>query len=131
MRAGRGNYLANASLGQMNYNDWCDGSYGNGLYSCCAFPDSQGWPSVLRGVMGANVSLRTSDIGDGLSHTILVAETKAGHRALRSAGRVGEVRRFQFALGGRLVHGRWQRAQLPGGGDNVPSCGDIAVRSPF
>ena len=47
----RGNDLANASLGQMNYNDWCDGSYGSGLYSCYAFPDSQSWPSVLRGAM--------------------------------------------------------------------------------
>jgi prepilin-type N-terminal cleavage/methylation domain-containing protein/prepilin-type processing-associated H-X9-DG protein len=62
----RGNYGANASLGYMGDG----GIIGTG---------PGGWGNkYLEGVMGANVALRISDIHDGTSKTILVAELRAG-----------------------------------------------------
>ena len=62
----RGNYAANASLGYMG----SGGTIGTGL---------GGWGNrYLEGVMGANVSLRISDIKDGASKTILLGEIRAG-----------------------------------------------------
>jgi prepilin-type N-terminal cleavage/methylation domain-containing protein/prepilin-type processing-associated H-X9-DG protein len=123
----RGNYLANASLGHMNDNSWCDGSYGNGLYSCCAFPDSLSWHSVLRGVMGANVSLRTTDIGDGLSHTILVAETKTGLVPCDPRGVWAKCDASSSMWGAGSYMGD-DNGPNSFNGDNVPSCGDIVVQ---
>jgi prepilin-type N-terminal cleavage/methylation domain-containing protein len=64
----RGNYAANASLGYMgNRSGYADGT-GPG-----------GWGNkYLQGVMGANVALRSSDIHDGTSKTILLGEIRAG-----------------------------------------------------
>jgi prepilin-type processing-associated H-X9-DG protein len=62
----RGNYAANASLGYMG----AGGIIGTGI---------GGWGDrYLEGVMGANVSLRVSDIKDGASKTILLGEIRAG-----------------------------------------------------
>jgi prepilin-type N-terminal cleavage/methylation domain-containing protein/prepilin-type processing-associated H-X9-DG protein len=62
----RGNYGANASLGY----------YGTDY---AAGPTSPMWVrSLLRGVMGANVSLAVGKITDGTSNTILLAELRAG-----------------------------------------------------
>jgi prepilin-type N-terminal cleavage/methylation domain-containing protein len=65
---GRGNYAANASLGFMV----------NGTGS-----NNAGNPNIWRGqfeagVMGANVALKATDIHDGASKTILLAEVRAG-----------------------------------------------------
>ena len=63
----RGNYAANASLGYMGDTGQVSGT-GIG-----------GWGNrYLEGVMGANVSLRISDIKDGASKTILLGEIRAG-----------------------------------------------------
>lgn len=68
---GRGNYAANASLGAMTAN-------GHGSFSA-AGENSPGWKDErLRGVMGANSSLRIAQISDGTSYTILAAEIRAG-----------------------------------------------------
>jgi prepilin-type N-terminal cleavage/methylation domain-containing protein/prepilin-type processing-associated H-X9-DG protein len=69
----RGDYAANASAGYMDFG--ADGGLGNGG---TAF-DGGGWSNRgLRGVMGANISLRIDDIRDGASSTILVGEIRAG-----------------------------------------------------
>lgn len=64
----RGDYAANASLGYME----------NGTNA-----DDAGNPAVFRnrlycGVMGANVALKSTDIKDGTSKTILLGEVRAG-----------------------------------------------------
>jgi prepilin-type N-terminal cleavage/methylation domain-containing protein/prepilin-type processing-associated H-X9-DG protein len=125
----RGNYLANASLGHMHDNSWCDPTYGNGLYSCCAFPDSLSWPSVLRGVMGANVSLRAADIGDGLSHTVLLAETKSGLVPCDPRGVWAKCDASSSMWGAGSYMDSDNGPNSPTGADNVPSCGDIAVQA--
>jgi prepilin-type N-terminal cleavage/methylation domain-containing protein len=73
----RGNYAANAALGQMCDTGFCV-NYG-GLLHCCAFPESPGWRThSLRGVMGANVSVPIREITDGTSTTILLGEVITG-----------------------------------------------------
>ena len=66
----RGDYAANAALGFMSF------TY-HGGYS--AANSTGGWTSRwVKGVMGANVSLRIDDIKDGSSNTVLVGEIRAG-----------------------------------------------------
>jgi len=70
----RGNYGANASLGQM-YNR----PYSSERWYFASFPDSYGWKNNdLRGVMGANISVTMSQITDGASNTCLLGELRAG-----------------------------------------------------
>ena len=66
----RGNYGSNGSL------DWCDdwtaANYGAG-------PDKPAWTNRwYKGVMGANAALGTSEVYDGTSNTILLAELRSG-----------------------------------------------------
>ena len=66
----RGNYAANAALGEMWYSS---------TWHHAALPGSAGWNNPnLRGVMGANVSIGTNQIRDGTSNTVLLAEIRAG-----------------------------------------------------
>lgn len=68
----RGNYGANAALGKMTVT-------GHTGIESAATDASAGWRSpYVRGVMGANTSLRIEDIRDGTSQTILVGELRAG-----------------------------------------------------
>ncbi len=74
----RGDYAANASLGYMWYGDG-DADDFSGLGKNAGVFDGAGWGNrYLRGVMGANVSLRMKDIVDGTSKTILLGEIRAG-----------------------------------------------------
>ena len=65
----RGNYAANASMGKMTV------SHEAGHDAALA----QIWSTkYMRGVMGANISSKITDIHDGTSKTILLAEIRAG-----------------------------------------------------
>jgi len=71
----RGNYGANASMGQM-YNSPYDPTY---RWYFAAFGNSVGWKNNdLRGVMGANTSVTMAQITDGASNTCLLGELRAG-----------------------------------------------------
>jgi prepilin-type N-terminal cleavage/methylation domain-containing protein/prepilin-type processing-associated H-X9-DG protein len=66
----RGNYAANGGLGMM----WHDSSW----YSA-AGSDTPGWNDPrIRGIMGSGCALVSAKVTDGMSHTILLAETRAG-----------------------------------------------------
>ena len=81
----RGNYAANASFG-FPYEASIGAISAGG-------PSSRGWAnSILRGVMGNNVSVGIAQIGDGTSHTVALGKLR-GHHALRHAWHVGLGRR--------------------------------------
>ncbi len=94
----RGNYAANGGLGHITYNfgnhaNWC------GLNGNAAFAD-RGWANQkLRGVMGANASVRMAEITDGTSNTILISEIRAGITAYDPRG--------VWALGGAGPSSTW------------------------
>jgi prepilin-type N-terminal cleavage/methylation domain-containing protein/prepilin-type processing-associated H-X9-DG protein len=70
----RCNYAANAALGYMAYGIHVD-------QSCASWkpePYKNWYKPQYRGVMGANDALSIDDIGDGTSHTVLVAEIRCG-----------------------------------------------------
>ncbi len=75
----RGNYGANAAMGYMTYSSSATspGSSGAGLAFANRF---------VRGVMGANDSLRVEDIKDGASNTILLGELRAGVTSFDTRG---------------------------------------------
>ncbi len=74
----RGNYAANAALGQM-----ITGTDVN----CAALPSSAGWKlSYMRGVMGANSSVTVAQVRDGTSNTALLGEIRAGVTNFDSRG---------------------------------------------
>jgi prepilin-type N-terminal cleavage/methylation domain-containing protein/prepilin-type processing-associated H-X9-DG protein len=86
----RGNYAANGALG----------GYTNNPSIGAAGPDAPFWlNSFTKGVMGANVALRISQITDGTSHTILLGEVRVG---------LCDVdRRGTWALGGPGASSLW------------------------
>jgi prepilin-type N-terminal cleavage/methylation domain-containing protein/prepilin-type processing-associated H-X9-DG protein len=99
----RGNYAANAALGFMSYT-------ANGNYS--AANPAKGWANrYLRGIMGANLSLRIDDIHDGASNTILVGEIRAGLTNFDCRG--------VWAMSGGCPNALWADGYY--GGDNGPN----------
>lgn len=99
-----GNYAANAALGFMSYNAKGTNSAAN---------PATGWANrYLRGIMGANVSLRIDDIHDGASNTILVGEIRAGLTSFDCRG--------VWAMGGACPSALWAHGYY--GGDNGPNC---------
>ncbi len=74
----RGNYGANGSLGMMTY-----GHHRSLGWNCVGWAtDEEGkpsWPKPrYRGVMGANISIKISQVSDGTSSTVLLAELRSG-----------------------------------------------------
>ncbi|HEV2971588.1 MAG TPA: DUF1559 domain-containing protein [Pirellulales bacterium] len=77
----RGNYAANASLGDLgNSGDGdADDLVRSGTGKGGTTPSGGGWADRYKqGVMGANIALRITDIHDGTSDTILLGEIRAG-----------------------------------------------------
>ncbi|MEO2049222.1 MAG: DUF1559 domain-containing protein [Pirellulales bacterium] len=114
----RGNYGANGSLGAYS-TDW-PGRSGAG-------PDAEFWLSSLTGgVMGANASRGISQITDGTSTTILIAELRVGL--------VDVDRRGTWALSGPGASSLWMHgsddALAPNActmnSDNIRGCQDVA-----
>ncbi len=97
----RGNYAANGSLGYMGpvMPTW-DGS------------SAAGWASpLLRGVMGANVSIGISQMMDGASNTFLVGEIRAGITSFDVRG--------VWAMSGGCPSSLWAHGNI--GDDNGPN----------
>lgn len=102
---GRGNYAANASLGEMK----SEGSSESGAGSNSVY-----WKdSTTRGVMGANVALNIGEIKDGTTNTILLAEMRAGVVEFDSRG--------VWAMSGG-ASALWGHGKLSGFDDNGPNC---------
>ncbi len=77
----RGNYAANAALGEMRP------SGGSTNWQYAGGPTTAGWAtSYIRGVMGASCSIGFSQIRDGSSNTILLGEIRAGVTRFDSRG---------------------------------------------
>ncbi len=78
----RGNYASNGSVQQLQPSPPADkdsGNLPNGNPPSFVGPGSNGWSVPwLRGVMGVNESSAPKDITDGLSHTCLLGEVRAG-----------------------------------------------------
>lgn len=103
----RGNYGTNAALGYMDYSGhpgW-DG----------ANPSTDWTNRFIRGVMGANSSLRIDDIRDGATNTILVGEIRAGITPFDCRG--------VWALGGGCASALWGHGYH--GDDNGPNSNAI------
>ncbi len=109
----RGNYAANAAPnGTMTYTSGA---------VAAANPTSWGirW---VRGIMGANASVRLDDIRDGASNTILVAEIRSGVTAFDPRG-VWALSGSSSSLwgDGSVGNDNGPNSTLSGG-DTIPSC---------
>jgi prepilin-type N-terminal cleavage/methylation domain-containing protein/prepilin-type processing-associated H-X9-DG protein len=105
----RGNYAANAALGQMILQT----RYSDGTYSpkatYCFTANSSGWPqNNLRGVMGANCSVTMAQIRDGASCTALLGEIRAGVTPIDSRGV------WAMSSGSSALWGHGAQAMAPG-----------------
>ncbi|MBN2295657.1 MAG: DUF1559 domain-containing protein [Pirellulales bacterium] len=71
---GRGNYAANGGFGYMSKGAHCDTVDNRG---CNARPENWSYWKV-RGVMGANLATKLSEITDGASNTFILLEIRSG-----------------------------------------------------
>lgn len=71
---GRGNYGGNGGLGMMSQSVHCENVDKHG---CSGLPENWTYWKV-RGLMGANLSTKLSEISDGASSTFLLLEIRAG-----------------------------------------------------
>jgi type II secretory pathway pseudopilin PulG len=120
----RGNYAANASLAAMNGPSAC--AYFGSVPNCGAF-DAVGWKNNrVRGVMGANASVKMKDITDGASRTILLAEVRAGLHRTDPRGAWAMSGGATALWGHGSLMGDGNGPNSPGvGGDNFPSCDSL------
>ena len=122
----RGNYAANGGLGFQSDSAHCT-SYGVTDVGCSAF-DSPGWNDPrIRGVMGANISVKPDDIKDGTSNTIMLVEIRAGVTSFDPRG--------VWALPGASTSSIWAHGYLgdsygPNGpaihSDDSTACAEVA-----
>ncbi|HEV2968657.1 MAG TPA: DUF1559 domain-containing protein [Pirellulales bacterium] len=106
----RGDYAANASLGYMGYGN--SNGAGSGTQ-----PIGGGWViRWLRGIMGANASLRIDDIKDGASNTILLGEIRAGI--------IPQDARGIWAMSGASPSALWAHGYLDGAGPDSQTAAD-------
>ena len=123
---GRGNYAANAALG-YNTADLASAGSECGL-DMRAAAGAAGWSNrKLRGVMGANNSATMSDMRDGSSNTILLAEIRSGVTSVDSRGVWAMAGAGASALWG---HGYCGDDAGPNNmksltGDNIPACTEV------
>lgn len=133
----RGNYAANASLGEMCDPGGDNTTYDPGYMRCCAYPNTYGWGTQesvagktiypMRGVMGANVSVPMREIIDGTSNTILLGEILSGVTSFdpRGTWARADAASSLWSHGGYQGDDNGPNFTSAGGGDNVPSCNDI------
>ena len=120
----RGNYGANGALrfmdngeGGPEYDVWAD-------YPA-AGPQSRYWNDpTIRGIMGCNSSLRAAQVTDGLGHTVLLGELRAGLTEYDPRG--------VWAMSGASPSGIWGVGDFFSGdpGPNctaAPSGGDLCI----
>jgi len=102
----RGNYAANAGLGFLDKTG--DTSYPMGGRT------TKDWANPrLRGIMGSGCALSTQQITDGLSHTVLLGEIRAGLAPCDSRG--------VWAMSGACPSSLWATAYFVGD-DYGPNC---------
>jgi prepilin-type N-terminal cleavage/methylation domain-containing protein len=102
----RGNYAANGGLGMLENNS-------NSQFMAGGI-GTPGWQSPrVRGIMGSGCSLTTAKVVDGLSHTILLAEIRAGVADYDTRG--------VWAMSGACPSGIWG-ASYQAGDDYGPNC---------
>ncbi len=107
----RGNYAANAGLGIM----------ATSLSHPHGAADAKAWRNpLLCGIMGANTSLRISEIKDGATNTILLGEIRAGIRP--------EDPRGVWAMGNASGSALWGHGYT--GEDNGPNCSSLRADGP-
>jgi type II secretory pathway pseudopilin PulG len=122
----RCNYAANASLG-YNAADLTSANSECGL-NMNAANSAAGWSNTkLRGVMGANNSATISDMRDGTTNTIVLAEIRAGVHPADTRGIWAMAGAGPSAVWG---HGYCGDDAGPNNkssttGDNIPACTDV------
>jgi len=101
----RGDYAANGALGFL--------SLTNSPYPSGG-PGTEGWRDPrIRGIMGSDCSLASHQITDGLSHTVLIAEIRAGLTDYDTRG--------VWAMSGACPSSLWAHAYFTGD-DYGPNC---------
>lgn len=123
----RGDYAANAALGFMSYNSGIHIATNGEPFNYNAANPTGDWTSrYIRGVMGANVSLRTDDIHDGASNTILVGEIRAGITPFDTRGVWAMCGGCPSALWAHGYHGDDNGPNDNSAlGDDMLSCADV------
>ncbi len=116
----RGNYAANAALGYMTISHRSE-AYGNAAVPKTTQYSTGSWQiNQVRGIMGANLSLRVDDILDGASNTILVGELRAGIRNYDCRG--------VWAMSGACPSALWAHGFISdanGPNSNLPQADDM------